>query len=121
MKRPTNSGPALGISTTEPNALSWAAFDRLPRNLRKLLWGAPVAINPLSAEQLARDGDDQAHAALSGAIGDEVARFNLQHKREHGGALPTVLAEVPPMRHRDSVAVAFKAGKRAIYRRRRRR
>ena len=99
MKRPTNSGPARGISTTDPNAASWAALDSLPHELREILWGAPVSINPLSAEQLARVGEQYARDALVSAIAEELARFDAQHQREHGHPLPTVAAAVQPLRY----------------------
>ena len=104
MKRPTNSGPARGISTTDPTAASWDALDSLPRPLREILWGAPVSINPLSAEQLARDGEQYARDALTRAIAEELARFNAQHRRSHGHPLPTVAAGVQPLRYGAAVA-----------------
>lgn len=121
-KRPTNSAVARGIGTTEPDAASWFAFDRLPRVLRKLLWEAPVAINPLSAEQLQREGGtDEARAALTGAIGEEVQRFDAQHQQDHGYPLPAVTARVAPLRYRDGAPTkAAKPEKRFVFRLRRR-
>jgi len=122
-KHPTNSAVAKGIGTTEPNAASWAAFDGLPRLLRRVLWEAPVSINPLSVAALVEDGDDDyARIALGQAIGEEVLRFNAEHKRDHGYPLPAIAARVSPQRHRDDIPPTKpKAGKREIIRRRKRR
>lgn len=99
MKRPTNSGPARGISTADPTAASWAAFDRLSRRLRQILWGAPVSINPLSVEALARTGDEYARDALASAIEQELRQFDAQHRRDHGCPLPALAADVSPLRY----------------------
>jgi hypothetical protein len=95
MPKPTNSAIAAGIGTTEPNAVSWLAFDTLPRAVREIVWGAPVSINPLSVRDLVdADGPKAAAAALSGVIATEVARFNAQHRARHGYSLATVAAGV---------------------------
>lgn len=100
MKRPTNTTLAAGIGTTEPNAASWETYDRLPHAVRELLWGAPVSINPLSVEALARDGDfDEAIAVLIGAIMAEIRKFDQQHRRAHGYPLPAVASGVAPLRY----------------------
>jgi hypothetical protein len=99
MPKPTNSAIAAGIATTEPNAVSWAAFDALPRAMREIAWGAPVSINPLHIETLVRSDGAGAIAALSGAIEAEVARFDRQHRARHGYSLATVAAGVKPLRY----------------------
>jgi hypothetical protein len=99
MRKPTNSAIAAGIATTEPNAVSWQAFDALPRAVREIAWGAPVSINPLHIEALVRSDGAGAIAALSGAIEAEVARFDQQHRARHGYSLATVAAGVKPLRY----------------------
>jgi hypothetical protein len=99
MPKPTNSAIAAGIATTEPNAVSWAAFDALPRAVREIAWGAPVSINPLHIEALVRSDGAGAIAALSGAIEAEVARFDRQHRARHGYSLATLAAGVKPLRY----------------------
>jgi hypothetical protein len=98
MPKPTNSVIAAGIATTEPNAVSWLAFDALPRAMREIVWGAPVSINPVFVRDLVdADGPRAAAEALAGAIASEVARFNAQHRARHGYSLATVAAGVKPL------------------------
>jgi hypothetical protein len=98
MPKPTNSAVASGIATTEPNAVSWLAFDALPRAVREIVWGAPVSINPLSVRDLVdADGPKAAAEALAGAIASEVARFDRQHRARHGYSLATVAAGIKPL------------------------
>jgi hypothetical protein len=100
VKRPTNSAVASGIATAEPGADSWLSFDNLPREVREILWGAPVSINPLTIAPLVSDGGvDYAASTTIGAIRDEIGKFDRQHNEQHGYRLPSVASGVQPLRY----------------------
>lgn len=101
MTRPTNGAVAAGIRTTVPSAATWAAFDRLPRAIREIVWAAPLPINPADVENLLDiGGPDGAAKALGDAIAAEIALFSNQHLRRFGYPLPAVASGVAPMRYR---------------------
>jgi hypothetical protein len=112
MSKPTNSAIAAGIATTEPSAVSWEAFDALPRAVREIAWGAPVSINPLHIEDLVRSDGAGTIAALSQAIEAEVARFDQQHRARHGYSLATVAAGVKPLRYAGVVVTRLSRSRR---------
>jgi hypothetical protein len=102
-RKPTNSIIAAGVATTELNADSWNAFDDLPRAVREVLWGAPVSINPLTIAPLVDDGIEYALTTTTGAIRQETALFDRQHKAKHGYALPAVASGVATLRYGDAL------------------
>lgn len=104
MTRPTNDAVAAGIKTTVPSAATWAAFDRLPRSLREIVWAAPLPINPTDVETLLRMGGPEGAAeALADAIAGEIVLFSNQHHRRFGYPLPAVASGVAPLRYGPAV------------------
>lgn len=98
--RPTNSVHPRGIGTTVPRASSWEALDALPATVRRVIWEAPVSINPIDAAELVSlAGVDDTAVALSTAIRREIAMFAAEHKARYRYDLPHVAAGVTMQRY----------------------
>ncbi len=95
-----NCKPARGVSTGKMTAATWAAFDALPREVRRALWESPVPINPDSvAQALAWASVREVLARIERNIYQEVDLFAEQHRRRHGYELPHVAADVGMQRY----------------------
>ena len=90
----SNTRLARTITSTDPTAASWQAFDDLPQPVRLALWEAPVAINPLQVADLVRYGSvSDAVRQIKEAAQSELRMFSADHRARYGSHLPHVEAQ----------------------------
>ena len=92
----TNSRPARGTKTRRrATRASWKAMDMLPDRLRRLLWEAPTAIDPISALEWVRShGESDAFDGILRYINAELHNYAVEYERTHGCELPSWAAAV---------------------------
>lgn len=86
----SNTRFARGIAIVRKNTASWVALDALPREVRRLIWEAPVSIDPVSASAVLDEYGDvyETLIYLRGCIDTELNLFAEEYRRKHGTSLP---------------------------------